>query len=125
MSHNRPPISKPNLKFCLRSKHTLLQNPLSSENRRFCVGYDRHLARKQSQWYLLVFTQMIKCHHTIKGGITMAKKDVKIVYAEPDDYFPKEIRKKYGLGEFNTEYQEEQKAKKEKKKESKKSVGKE
>ena len=28
------------------------------------------------------------------------KKSVKVMYVEPDDYFPKEIREKYGLGEF-------------------------
>lgn len=28
----------------------------------------------------------------------MAKK--KVAYAEPDDFFPKEIRKKYKLGEY-------------------------
>ena len=50
----------------------------------------------------------------------MAKKDNKIVYAEPADYFPKEIRKKFGLGEFDPEYLAEQKAKKEKKKAGKK-----
>lgn len=27
--------------------------------------------------------------------------DKKITYAEPTDFFPKEIRKKYGLGEYN------------------------
>ncbi|MBQ0165375.1 MAG: hypothetical protein KBS75_09305 [Bacteroidales bacterium] len=27
----------------------------------------------------------------------------KNVYYEPGDYFPKEIRKKFGLGEFNTD----------------------
>ena len=30
----------------------------------------------------------------------MENKDVKIVYSEPEDYFPEEIRKKYKLGEF-------------------------
>ena len=30
----------------------------------------------------------------------MKNKEKKIVYAEPDDYFPKEIREKYKLGEF-------------------------
>ena len=54
----------------------------------------------------------------------MAKKDNKIVYVEPADYFPKEIRKKCGLGEFDPEYLAEQKAKKEKKKANKKSAGK-
>ena len=29
--------------------------------------------------------------------------DIKIVYAEPADYFPEEIRKKYKLGEFAEE----------------------
>ena len=28
------------------------------------------------------------------------EKKIKIVYAEPADYFPKEIREKYKLGEF-------------------------
>ena len=31
----------------------------------------------------------------------MKKKEIKVVYAEPADYFPKEIRKKYKLGEFS------------------------
>ena len=31
----------------------------------------------------------------------MAKKE--IIYAEPSNYFPKEIRKKYGLGEYAKE----------------------
>lgn len=44
----------------------------------------------------------------------MEKKDNKIVYVEPSDYFPKDIRKKYGLGEFDPEYLAEQKAKKKK-----------
>ena len=30
----------------------------------------------------------------------MKKDEIKIVYAEPADYFPKEIREKYKLGEF-------------------------
>ena len=32
----------------------------------------------------------------------MAKKNTnsKIMYVEPDGYFPKELRKKYGLGEY-------------------------
>lgn len=31
----------------------------------------------------------------------MAKNTTKkVAYKEPDDYFPKEIRKKYGLGEY-------------------------
>ena len=34
------------------------------------------------------------------------KKDVKIVYAEPIDYFPKEIRKKYKLGEYAEQTEE-------------------
>lgn len=33
----------------------------------------------------------------------------KIVYAEPADYFPKEIREKYKLGEFAEPKQEEAK----------------
>ena len=33
----------------------------------------------------------------------MKKKDVKIAYAEPLDYFPEEIRKKYKLGEYAEE----------------------
>lgn len=41
----------------------------------------------------------------------MAKK---IVYSEPDNYIPKDIRKKYGLGEFSPDYIAEQKAAKEK-----------
>ena len=41
----------------------------------------------------------------------MAKK---IVYSEPDDFIPKDIRKKYGLGEYSPEYIAEQKAAKEK-----------
>jgi hypothetical protein len=45
------------------------------------------------------------------------KKDVKIVYAEPIDYFPKEIRKKYKLGEYaeQTEERRESEAKDERK----------
>lgn len=30
----------------------------------------------------------------------MTKNGKKVAYKEPDDYFPKEIRKKYKLGEF-------------------------
>lgn len=30
----------------------------------------------------------------------MAKNTKKVAYAEPDDYFPKDIRKKYKLGEY-------------------------
>lgn len=30
----------------------------------------------------------------------MANKKTKVTYAEPNDYFPKDIRKKYKLGEF-------------------------
>lgn len=33
-------------------------------------------------------------------GNTMKSKKIKAVYIEPADYFPKEIRKKYKLGEF-------------------------
>lgn len=32
----------------------------------------------------------------------MKKSTTKTGYKEPDDYMPKEIRKKYGLGEFAT-----------------------
>ena len=28
---------------------------------------------------------------------------IKASYVEPEDYFPKELRKKFGLGEFNTD----------------------
>ena len=34
----------------------------------------------------------------------MKKTEVK--YAEPADYIPKEIRKKFGLGEYNDEFQD-------------------
>ena len=30
----------------------------------------------------------------------MANKKIKVAYAEPDDYFPKEIRKEFKLGEY-------------------------
>ena len=30
----------------------------------------------------------------------------KLGYVEPKDYFPKDLRKKYGVGEFNKENQE-------------------
>ena len=30
----------------------------------------------------------------------MAKNDI---YLEPENYFPKELRKKFGLGEYNTD----------------------
>ncbi len=39
----------------------------------------------------------------------------KIVYREPDDYFPEEIRKKFGLGEYNTDVYPEGPKKAEKK----------
>lgn len=45
-------------------------------------------------------------------------KKTKIIYSEPTDYFPKELRKKYGLGE----YAENAKKKTEKKTEPKKKV---
>ena len=32
---------------------------------------------------------------------------VKTVYIEPEDYFPEEIRKKYKLGEYNTDDDDE------------------
>ena len=39
------------------------------------------------------------------------EKKIKVAYAEPDDYFPEEIRKKYKLGEYaepeNEEYLED------------------
>ena len=31
----------------------------------------------------------------------MTKKDIKVAYSEPDDYFPEDIRRKYKLGEFS------------------------
>lgn len=37
----------------------------------------------------------------------MAKKE--IIYAEPSNYFPKEIRKQYGLGEYNTDEDDKKK----------------
>ncbi len=43
-----------------------------------------------------------------------------ITYTEPADYFPKEIRKKYGLGEFADEYNKREAEKKAKKEKSKK-----
>ena len=30
----------------------------------------------------------------------MAKKDIEIMYSEPKEYFPKDTRKKFGLGEY-------------------------
>ena len=30
--------------------------------------------------------------------------EIRIVYAEPADYIPEELRKKYGLGEYNTDF---------------------
>lgn len=33
---------------------------------------------------------------------------VKTVYIEPEDYFPEEIRKKYKLGEYNTDEDEDE-----------------
>ena len=30
-----------------------------------------------------------------------------VVYIEPEDYFPKELRKKYKLGEYNTDEEDE------------------
>ena len=38
------------------------------------------------------------------------------IYYEPDNYIPKEIRKKFGLGEFNKEAQEQAKKEEENKK---------
>lgn len=38
----------------------------------------------------------------------------KNVYVEPDDYFPEEVRKKYGLGEYDKD-QEDDKSKNENK----------
>lgn len=37
----------------------------------------------------------------------------KIVYSEPEDYIPKDIRKKYQLGEFDPEFIARQNARKE------------
>lgn len=34
-------------------------------------------------------------------------KDKKIIYVEPAEYFPKEIRKKFGLGEYADENKKE------------------
>lgn len=42
----------------------------------------------------------------------MAKNTTKIAYKEPADYFPKDIRKKYGLGEFATDAKKKAPAKK-------------
>ncbi len=33
---------------------------------------------------------------------------MKAVYVEPEDYFPEEIRKKYKLGEYNTDEDEDE-----------------
>lgn len=30
------------------------------------------------------------------------------VYVEPDDYFPEEIQKKYGLGKYNEDVEQEE-----------------
>ncbi len=30
-----------------------------------------------------------------------------VIYIEPENYFPKEIRKKYKLGEYNTDEEDE------------------
>lgn len=37
----------------------------------------------------------------MKGMISNMKKEFSIVYSEPSDYLPKEIRQKYGLGEYS------------------------
>ena len=34
------------------------------------------------------------------------------MYVEPEDYFPKEIREKYKLGEYNTDEEEDKQAEK-------------
>lgn len=39
----------------------------------------------------------------------MPKKET--AYKEPDDYFPKELRKKFGLGEYNKDEGEDEKKK--------------
>ena len=41
------------------------------------------------------------------------------VYYEPDNYFPKALRKEFGLGEYNKEAQEEAEKAEEKKKANK------
>jgi hypothetical protein len=43
----------------------------------------------------------------------MKKNDKKIIYSEPADYFPKELRKKHKIGEYaeNTEKKTETKKK--------------
>ena len=43
-----------------------------------------------------------------------------ITYTEPAEYFPKELRKKYGLGEFADEYDKREAEKKAKEKSKKK-----
>lgn len=39
----------------------------------------------------------------------------KIVYVEPADYFPKELRKKYGLGEYEKKTSEKKTEKRKRK----------
>lgn len=46
----------------------------------------------------------------------MAKSNI---YYEPDNYFPKALRKEFGLGEFNKEAQEQAKKAEEKKRANK------
>ena len=49
----------------------------------------------------------------VKNTMKNEEKKIKIVYAEPEDYFPKEIREKYKLGEFAEPEQEDTEAKEE------------
>ena len=39
-----------------------------------------------------------------------------VIYIEPENYFPKEIRKKYKLGEYNTDEEDEREDKRTKNK---------
>ena len=50
----------------------------------------------------------------------MAERPKKIVYTEPVDYFPKELRKKYKLGEYAETEEKKKPAKKAVKKTQKK-----
>jgi 5-methylcytosine-specific restriction protein A len=54
---------------------------------------------KLNSWGLSVKGQNNPAEVTEKGN-TMKSKKIKVVYAEPADYFPEELRRKYKLGEF-------------------------
>lgn len=92
-----------------------LSNPTAESTKQCCLAY-----KKFTEDYPDYLVNVILCAFSsnemleaqkVFNSITMKteEKKIAVAYAEPLDYFPKEIREKYKLGEFAEPEQDEEK----------------